>query len=87
MQLTVARSLWPESQRMAKQLQKAECKLAGLQNFQRTRSIMMSTHGMTGEEAHQTIRWQAISKRALIEEMALAIIHANAFLNLFAKSF
>ncbi len=80
-QLTVARSLWLERQHAARQLQKVERKLAGLQNIQRAKSILMSVQGLTEEEAHQTIRRKAMSKRVPIEEMALAIINANELLN------
>jgi AmiR/NasT family two-component response regulator len=84
-QLTVARSLWLERQQAARQLQKVERKLAGLQNIQRAKSILMSAHGLTEEEAHQTIRRKAMSKRVPIEEMALAIINANEVLNSMPK--
>jgi AmiR/NasT family two-component response regulator len=80
-QLTVARSLWLERQQATRQLQKVERKLAGLQNIQRAKSILMSVQGLTEEEAHQTIRRKAMSKRVPIEEMALAIINANELLN------
>ena len=80
-QLTVARSLWLERQQAARQLQKVERKLAGWQNIQRAKSILMSAQGLTEEEAHQTIRRKAMSKRVPIEEMAVAIINANELLN------
>jgi AmiR/NasT family two-component response regulator len=80
-QLTIARSLWLERQQAARQLQKVERKLAGLQNIQRAKSILMSVQGLTEEEAHQTIRRKAMSKRVPIEDMALAIINANELLN------
>ncbi len=80
-QLTVARSLWLERQQAAKQIQKVERKLAGIQNIQRAKSILMSAQGLTEEEAHQSIRRKAMSKRVPIEEMALAIINANELLN------
>ncbi len=79
--LTVARSLWLERQQAAKNLQKVERKLVGIQNIQRAKSILMTAQGLTEEEAHQTIRRKAMSKRVPIEEMALAIINANELLN------
>jgi AmiR/NasT family two-component response regulator len=84
-QLTVARSLWQERQAAARHIQKVERKLAGLQNIQRAKSILMSAQGLSEEEAHQTIRRKAMSKRVPIEEMALAIINANEILNSGAK--
>lgn len=80
-QLTVARSLWLERQAAARHIQKVERKLAGLQNIQRAKSILMAAQGLSEEEAHQTIRRKAMSKRVPIEEMALAIINANEVLN------
>lgn len=80
-QLTVARSLWLERQAALRQIQKAERKLAGLQNIQRAKSILMTAQGLSEDEAHQTIRRKAMSKRVPIEEMALAIINANELLN------
>lgn len=80
-QLTVARSLWLERQAAARQIQKVERKLAGLQNIQRAKSILMAAQGLSEEEAHQTIRRKAMSKRVPVEDMALAIINANDLLN------
>ncbi len=80
-QLTVARSLWLERQAATRQIQKAERKLAGLQNIQRAKSILMAAQGLSEEEAHQTIRRKAMSKRVPVEDMALAIINANDLLN------
>jgi AmiR/NasT family two-component response regulator len=59
--------------------------LAGWQNIQRAKSILMNAQGLTEEEAHQTIRRKAMSKRVPIEEMALAIINANELLNSMPK--
>ncbi len=80
-QLTVARSLWLERQQAARHIQKVERKLAGLQNIQRAKSILMAAQGLSEDEAHQTIRRKAMSKRVPIEEMAMAIINANDLLN------
>lgn len=80
-QLIVARSLWLERQDAARQLQKIERKLAGLQNIQRAKSILMAAQRLSEDEAHQMIRRKAMSKRVPIEDMALAIINANDLLN------
>ena len=85
-QLTIARSLWLERQAAARQIQKVERKLAGLQNIQRAKSILMSVHGFSEDEAHQSIRRKAMSKRVPVEDMALAIIDANELLNSPTKS-
>jgi AmiR/NasT family two-component response regulator len=85
-QLIVARSLWLERQQAERRIQKVERKLAGLQNIQRAKSILMSAQGLSEEEAHQTIRRKAMSRRVPIEEMALAIINANDLLNSAVKA-
>ena len=79
-QLTIARSLWLERRAAARQIQKIERKLAGHQNIQRAKTILMSAQGLSEEEAHRTIRRKAMSKRVPIEDMALAIINANELL-------
>ena len=79
--LTVARSQWLERQTAIKQIQKIERKLAGIQNIQRAKSILMTAQGLSEDEAHQTIRRKAMSKRVPIEDMAIAIINANELLN------
>lgn len=80
-QLTVARSMWLERQQAMRHIQKVERKLAGLQNIQRAKSILMAAQGLSEDEAHQSIRRKAMSKRVPIEDMALAIINANDLLN------
>lgn len=85
-QLTIARSLWNAQREAARQQQKAERKLAGVQNMQRAKSILMTTNGMTEAEAHQTIRRKAMSKRVPVEDVALAIINANELLHVRPKS-
>lgn len=85
-QLTIARSLWLAQREAARQLQKAERRLAGAQNMQRAKSILMTANGMTEAEAHQTIRRKAMSKRVPVEDVALAIINANELLHVRPKS-
>jgi AmiR/NasT family two-component response regulator len=85
-QLTIARSLWLERREAARQILKAERKLAGWQNIQRAKAILMAAQALTEEEAHQSIRRKAMSKRVAIEEMALAIINANELLKSAPKS-
>ena len=80
-QLVIARSLWQQQQGIRQQLQKVERKLAGIQKIQRARLILMASQGMTEEEAYQTIRRQAMSKRMSLEDMAAAIINAHDLLS------
>jgi len=80
-QLTVARSLWLQQREASRQLQKLERKLAGQQNIQRAKLILMGTQGMTEEEAHRTLRQRAMSKRVAVEEFAASIINADDLLH------
>jgi AmiR/NasT family two-component response regulator len=79
--LTIARSLWVERAEHAKRLAKVERKLAGVQKIQKAKSILMASQNLSEEEAYQTIRKQAMSKRVPMDEMAMAIINAHDLLN------
>jgi len=79
-QLAIARSLWLQQQGAGQRVQKLERKLAGMQRIQRARLILMASQGMTEEEAYQTLRRQAMSKRISLEDMAAAIINAHDLL-------
>jgi len=79
-QLAIARSLWLQQQGAGQRVQKLERKLAGMQRIQRARLILMASQGMTEEEAYQTLRRQAMSKRMSLEDMAAAIINAHDLL-------
>lgn len=76
-QLAIARSLWLRQQDSGRLVQKLERKLAGIQRIQRARLILMASQGMSEDEAYQTIRRQAMSKRVTLEDMAAAIISAH----------
>lgn len=80
-QLAVARRLWLHQQLAAQKQAKLERRLGGIQKIQRARIILMSTQGMSEEQAYQAIRRQAMGKRIGMEEMAAAIINANDLLN------
>jgi AmiR/NasT family two-component response regulator len=84
-QLAIARSLWLRQQQAGRHVQKLERKLAGIQKIQRARLILMASQGMTEEEAYQTIRRQAMSRRVGMEDMASAIINAQELLRTAAK--
>ena len=80
-QLIVARSLWLRQQEAEQRVGKLERKLLGVQKIQRAKSILMASHGLTEEQAHETLRRQAMSKRLPLEEMAVSVINANDLLN------
>ena len=76
-QLAIARSLWLQQQGAGQRLQRLERKLAGTQKIHRARLILMASQALTEEEAYQTIRRQAMSKRMSLEDMAATIINAH----------
>ena len=76
-QLAVARSLWLQQQDAAQRVWRLERKLAGSRTIQRARLILMTSNGMSEEEAYQAIRRQAMSKRTGMEDAAAAIIAAH----------
>lgn len=79
--LTIARSLWMERQDASRRIRKLERKLSGIQKIQKAKSILMEKQGLNEEDAYQTLRQQAMSKRVAMEEMATAIINANELLH------
>ncbi len=78
--LMMARNLWSERRETAKRLRKVERKLAGIQNIQKAKSILMERREISEEGAYQTLRQQAMAKRVTLEDMAIAIINANELL-------
>ncbi|MFJ5487627.1 ANTAR domain-containing response regulator [Hansschlegelia beijingensis] len=80
-QIALARSLWSEGRAQARRLRKLERKLTGIQEIQKAKAILMSSHGLSEEEAYGSIRRQAMAKRVSMEEMATAIIRASELLN------
>lgn len=76
----LARAVWIERRKTERKVRKLEAKLLGIQNIQRAKAILIQTQHMTEDDAHSTIRKQAMSKRTSMEEMASAIINANELL-------
>ena len=76
----LARTLWLERQSVQRKLRKLESKLSGIQKLQRAKAILMQSQNLSEDEAHSTIRRQAMTKRLSLEEMATAIINANELL-------
>ncbi|CAA0099930.1 Aliphatic amidase regulator [Starkeya nomas] len=84
--LTIARSLWLEREETKKRISRLEHKLSGIQKIQRAKSILMENLGLTEEDAYQSLRRQAMSKRVPMEDMALSIIHATEILQVSPKT-
>ncbi len=78
--LTIARSLWLEKRETQKRIHKLERKLAGIQRIQNAKAILMEGQGLSETDAYESIRRQAMAKRIAMDEMAAAIINANAVL-------
>ena len=78
--LTIARALWLERQNAGKRIRKLERKLAGNNRTLRAKNILMQTQGLSEQEAYDSIRRQAMSKRVSMDELAAAIINANELL-------
>jgi len=83
--LTIARSLWLEKRETHKRIAKLERKLAGIQRIQKAKAILMDGQGLNEEQAYESIRKQAMSKRLSMDDMAAAIINANELLQYRAK--
>ncbi len=80
-QITLARSLWLERKEQARRIRKLERKVTSMQQIQKAKAILMGSHGISEDEAYQSIRRQAMAKRISMEEMAVAIINASELLN------
>jgi AmiR/NasT family two-component response regulator len=78
--IILARTLWLERRTLEKRTQKLERKLSGIQKIQRAKRVLMEGQGLSEEDAYQSIRRQAMTKRISMEEMASAIVNANELL-------
>lgn len=79
--LAIARSLSVERRDAARRIRKLERKLSSIQKIQKAKSILMEKQRLSEDEAYQTLRRQAMSKRVPMEEMAAAIINADELLH------
>ncbi|MCB4767743.1 ANTAR domain-containing protein [Ancylobacter sp. Lp-2] len=79
--LLLARGLWQDRLEQQKRLNKLERRLSSMQRIQKAKAILMSIHGIGEEAAYETIRQQAMSKRASMDEIATSIINANELLH------
>jgi AmiR/NasT family two-component response regulator len=78
--VTIARSLWLERQNANKRIRKLERKLAGNNRILKAKSILMETQKLSEQEAYDSIRRQAMSKRVAMDDLAAAIINAHELL-------
>ncbi len=79
--LVIARSLWQQHRDTESKVAKLEGKLSGIRKINKAKAILMRSQAISEEEAYNSIRAQAMSKRVSMEEIAVAIIHANELLS------
>ncbi len=79
--LVMALSLHDELSRLHKRVERLEQKLAGINEINAAKAILMRTRGVDDREAYRIIREQAMGKRLPTEEIARAIINADAILS------
>ena len=78
--LTIARVLWLERVEAEKRIRKLERKLSGNNRISKAKAILMESAGLSEQEAYDSLRQQAMSKRLPMDEMADAIVNAHDLL-------
>lgn len=78
--LVMTLGLNEELQNLRKRVLRLEQKLSGINQVNDAKAIIMRTRQVSDAEAYRIMREQAMSKRMAIEEIARAIVHANAIL-------
>ncbi|MDE0782984.1 MAG: ANTAR domain-containing protein [Planktomarina sp.] len=79
--LTVARTLWLEREKIKGQLCKVEKEYAASIRISKAKAILMSQTGINESEAYKKIRNQAMSKRITTVDIASAIINSYELLS------
>lgn len=80
--VVLARHLAEERQEQRKYVGKLEQRLNGLRKIAKAKQILMTTRGLSEEDAYKVIRDQAMAKRMTTEEIADAVINANEILGM-----
>lgn len=80
--VVLARHLADERTGQQKYIGKLEQRLNGLRKIAKAKQILMSTRGLSEEDAYKVIRDQAMVKRVTTEEIADAVINANEILGM-----
>jgi len=75
--MIVAHSLSHKDKIYTDKIQKLEAKLSGLKRLEKAKAILMSVKSMTEEEAYETIRSRAMTKRVTMDTVCVAIIEAK----------
>ncbi len=79
--LVIARAIWQQQRQAEAKNAKLELRLAGIRKINKAKAILMKNQGLIEEEAYQSMRAQAMSKRVSMDEIAVAIINANELLS------
>lgn len=79
--LVMTLGLNEELQSLRKRVGRLEQKLSSVNQVNDAKAIIMRTRNVGDAEAYRIMREQAMSKRVAIEEIARAIIHADAILS------
>lgn len=79
--MVVARANQQRQDALRARSAKLEKKLSGQKQIANAKSILMKVQSISEDEAFETLRKQAMSKRCSIEDMAEAIIKANELLS------
>ncbi|MDQ0394340.1 ANTAR domain-containing response regulator [Labrys monachus] len=77
--MIIAHTLTDRIKSSSERIGKLEARLVGLKQVEQAKSILMSRRGITEQEAYDTIRAHAMSKRTTIEAVCAAIIEASGF--------
>ncbi|MBL8580899.1 MAG: ANTAR domain-containing protein [Rhizobiaceae bacterium] len=75
--MIVAHSLSQKDKNYTDRIQKLEAKLSGLKKLEKAKSILMSSKGMTEDEAYAAIRSRSMTKRVALDIVCAAIIEAK----------
>ena len=76
----LARTLWLDRRKSRRHIEKLEAKLSGHHKIQRAKATLIQTQQLNEDDAHTTIRKQAMAKRTSKEEIASAIFTAHDLL-------
>ena len=72
--LVVARTLFRYEQRLRKKVERLEDNLKSMRVVERAKAMLMSSRGLSDEDAYKYIRTQAMARRTSVSSLAAAIV-------------
>ncbi len=72
--LTVARTQFRYEQRLLKKIERLEENLRSMRVVERAKAMLMSSRGLSDEDAYKYIRSQAMARRTSVSSLAAAIV-------------